>query len=303
MLPNFFIVGAQKSATTSLHNYLAGHPDIYLPAQKETKFFIRDRLYKKGINFYQDVYFSGWKNESAVGEVDPDYMYYESALDHIEKHLDLVHIKFIFLLRNPVDRAFSHYLMTYRRGLEPLSFEDAIVQESSRIDSGGFDAKAHYSYVSRGFYLRQIERFLERVGRSQMLFLLTDDLKHDPESCLKNIFQFLDVSTDYIPGNIGDNYHGAKVPVNASLQRRIAGGLTFEKKLVRLLVPWKPLREKLRGTLLTLNQKSGKGPVVSEATRKKLIEIYRPENRRLEKFLGRSLQNWEYVETTPGVSE
>ncbi len=303
MLPNFFVVGAQKAATTSLHNYLVGHPDIYLPAQKETKFFIEDRFYTKGINFYEEEYFSGWTSESAVGEVDPDYMYFESALDRIGEHLDLEQIKFIFLLRNPADRAFSHYLMTYRRGMEPLSFEEAIAQESSRITNGGYDEKTHCSYVSRGFYLRQIEYFLARVSRSQMLFLLTEDLTPDPGSCLANIFRFLDVSTDYVPGNLGDKFHGAKVPVNAALQRRIAGGVTFEKRLVRLLVPWGPLRAKLRNKMLSLNQKSGRGHVLSEETRRKLIEIYRSENRRLETFLGRSLQDWERVDTAPGASE
>lgn len=302
MLPNFFVVGAQKAATTSLHNYLVRHPDIYLPDQKETKFFIEDRFYTKGINFYEETFFSGWKNESAIGEVDPDYMYFETALDRIEKHLDLARTRFIFLLRNPVDRAFSHYLMTYRRGMEPLSFEDAIEQESSRITNGGYDEKLHCSYISRGFYLSQIERFLERVNRSQMLFLFTEDLKQDPESCLSNIFRFLGVSTEYVPGNLGDNYHGAKVPVNAALQRRIAGGVTIEKRLVRLLVPWEPLRAKLRNKLLSLNQKSGRGHILGEETRKKLIEVYRPENRRLEKFLGRSLRDWEHIDVVSGAS-
>jgi len=297
MLPNFFIVGAQKAATTSLHNYLIGHPDIYLPEKKETKFFIRDRLYRLGINYYHDEYFSDWESQRAVGEVDPDYMYYKCALDNIETHLDLKNIKFIFILRNPVDRAFSHYLMTYRRGLESLSFENAIEQEASRIANDGFDEKAHYSYVSRGFYLRQIEYFLSRVDRSQMLFLLTEDLKKDPESCLRSIYQFLDVSKDYVPENIGGNYHGAKVPVNAKFQQRIAGGSTIEKRLLRLVLP-KYLRERLRDKLLIINQKTGKGHVLNEDTRKKLVETYTSENNRLEVFLGRSLQSWEYVDTT-----
>ena len=291
MLPNFFIVGAQKSATTTIHEYLVGHPDIYLPQQKETKFFARDRLFEKGIDYYESEYFEEWRGESAVGEVDPDYMYFENVLDRINKHLDLTNIKFIFILRNPVDRAFSHYLMTYRRGLEQLSFENAIDQETSRIVGGDFDEKDHYSYVSRGFYLRQIEFFLKRVDRAQMLFLLTEDLKQDPKSCLKFIYQFLGVSIDYVPENIGNNYHGAKVPVSAKLQQRIAGGTTVEKRFLRLFLP-KPLREGLRTKLLSLNQKKGKGHTLSEETRRKLIEIYRSENHRLESFLGRSLKSW-----------
>ena len=86
MLPNFLVVGAQKAATTSLHNYLAVHPDIYLPAQKETKFFVDDERYMRGIDYYEREHFSGWKGESAVGEVDPDYMYFEQALGRLARH-------------------------------------------------------------------------------------------------------------------------------------------------------------------------------------------------------------------------
>lgn len=133
MLPNFFIVGVQKAATTSLHNYLLYHPEIYLPAQKETKFFVDDKRYAKGIDYYEKTYFSDWNSQPAVGEIDPDYIYFQNALERISLHINISATKFIFIFRNPVDRAFSHYLMTYRRGFEPLSFEDATEQEPNRI--------------------------------------------------------------------------------------------------------------------------------------------------------------------------
>lgn len=113
MLPNFLIVGAQKCGTTSLHEYLYQHPQIYLPEGKETKFFAEDARYSKGITYYEDVCFSTYSGESAVGEVDPDYMYFEQALERIAEHLDLRTTKLIFVLRNPVDRAFSHYLNVF----------------------------------------------------------------------------------------------------------------------------------------------------------------------------------------------
>ena len=80
VLPNFFVAGCQKCATTSLHHYLIQHPDIYLPVQKETKHFVQDFLYNKGIKYYKDTYFSSVSGESAIGEVDPDYIYFEDAL-------------------------------------------------------------------------------------------------------------------------------------------------------------------------------------------------------------------------------
>ncbi len=291
-LPNFFVVGAQKAGTTSLYHYLSSHPDIYLPSQKETRFFVMDELYSKGIDFYKNEFFSSVSDKKAVGEMDPNYMFFERALDRIGDNLDLAQVKFIFLLRNPVDRAFSHYLMICRRGMESLSCEDAIAQESSRIANGGYYEKVHYSYIRRGFYFSQIERFLSRVDRSQMLFLLTEDLKYKPESCLKEIFSFLDISSNYMPTNISNTYHCAKVPINASLQRRIVGGDSVEKKLLRMLIPYKPLREKLRTKLLACNQRSGKNIKLSNETRRMLIDTYTSEVHKLEQFLGRNLDSW-----------
>ena len=89
MLPNFFVVGAQKCATTSLYYYLREHPEIYLPMDKETKFFVRDDEYIKGIKYYESEYFSDYNGEKAIGEIDPDYMYFENTLERISKHIDL----------------------------------------------------------------------------------------------------------------------------------------------------------------------------------------------------------------------
>ena len=102
MLPKFFVVGAQKAGTTTLHNLLASHPEIYLPRQKETKFFVADERYAEGLSHYETQYFAEWDGESAVGEVDPDYMYFPQALERMAVNLDLREIRFIFLLRNPV---------------------------------------------------------------------------------------------------------------------------------------------------------------------------------------------------------
>ena len=294
MLPNFLVVGAQKSGTTSLHNYLQTHPDVFLPAQKETKFFIEDRHYNKGIGFYESEYFSAHNGERAVGEVDPDYLYFEEALPRIAHELDTLSLKLIFILRNPAERAFSHYLMTYRRGLEPLSFEEAIEAEPERI-SRGYAEKMHFSYVSRGYYLRQIERFLEYMDRSQMLFLLTDDLKADPVACVQRVFSFLGVRDDFVPPNIGERFHRATVPRSVSLIRRIKGQ-GIEKRLVRFLIPSATLRQSLREQILRLNQTTPREEMVlADETRKRLIDVYGSENARLSTFIGRGLDHWDYV--------
>ena len=220
MLPNFLVVGAQKAGTTSLHHYMKGHPDICLPDQKETKFFGLEEKYRKGIEFYQHKYFSECDGRPAVGEIDPEYMYFVEAYERIKSHLDMKRLKLLFVLRNPIERAFSHYLMTYRRGLEPLPFDEAIDAEAERVVKSE-DDNLHYSYVARGFYLEQILRFHESVCKERMHFILSEDLKQNPEGVLENLFRFLEVDTGYVPENICRQFHGATVPRSMSLLKRV----------------------------------------------------------------------------------
>ena len=247
MLPNFLVVGAQKSGTTSLHEYLSAHPDVYLPLQKETHFFLHEKYYDRGIKFYEEEYFSARTHEPLIGEVDPDYMYSEQVLPRIVRHLDLDALKIVFIFRNPVERAFSQYLMEYRRGREPLSFHEAVETESSRIRQGHME-NLRCSYVSRGYYLRQVERFLEYIDRSQMLFLLSEDLKTDALRCMREVYHFLGVSEEFVPPNIGEQFHRATVPRSLSLVRRVKGQ-GWEKRLLRLLIPSAALRQSLRSPL------------------------------------------------------
>ncbi|TCK18164.1 sulfotransferase domain-containing protein [Thiogranum longum] len=298
MLPNFLVVGAQKSGTTSLHHYLQAHPDIYLPAQKETKFFVHEKYYCKGTGFYENEYFYSRNNETAVGEVDPDYLYYEGALPRIAHDLDLASLKLIFIFRNPVERAFSHYLMSYRRGQEPHTFEEAIETESVRIAEGHME-NLRYSYVSRGYYLRQVERFLGYVDRSQMLFLLADDLEADPSACLQQVYTFLGVASDFVPSSLGERFHRATVPRSLSLLRWIKEPGSG-KQLLRLLIPFSSLRQSLRAWLLRINQTNPGDLALNPETRKRLVELYRSENARLAAFLDRDLDHWNHLPDSPG---
>lgn len=291
MLPNFFVVGAQKAGTTALHEYLVGHPQIYLPRQKETKFFVDDERYTKGIGHYKETHFSSCNGQQAIGEIDPDYMYFEQGIKRIGCHVDLSATKFIFILRNPIDRAFSHYLMTYRRGLESLPFEEAILYEPERIKQG-YLANMHYSYVSRGFYHRQILQFLEYINLPQALFLLSEELKQNPLECLHKVLEFLGVSSNYLPPNLNHEFHVATVPRSMAMLQRIKQKDTIEKKLIRLLIPWRGLRIGLRQKILDLNQTKKYQLHMRQETRNRLIDIYREENKKLADLLGISLAHW-----------
>ncbi len=293
MLPNFFVAGCQKSATTSLHNYLIHHPEIYLPEQKETKHFVDDDRYCKGISYYEKAYFCEIKREIAIGEVDPDYIYFKEALTRIKIHFDIEQLKFIFIFRNPVERAFSHYLMTYRRGIETKPFADAIACERERIETD-FLSKMHFSYVDRGFYYRQLLPFLKVLQPEQMLFLLTDDLQHNRNAVLKKCFDFLGVDDRSADIEARTNYHQATIPRSKFLLNEIVRKQdTLPKKIIRVLIPNQKLRLKVRAKILAANQTSNIARIsLQKRERFQLIDIYRDENQKLAALIKKDLSHW-----------
>jgi hypothetical protein len=296
MLPNFFVAGCQKCATTSLHYYLVQHPDIYLPSQKESKHFVINDRFSKGLSYYEKYYFGAVNRERAIGEVDPEYIYFEEALNRIKLNFKIDKLKFIFIFRNPVDRAFSHYLMTYRRGIETKSFINAITCERERIESG-FNSKMHFSYIDRGFYYSQLSPFIEVLRPEQVLYLLTDDLKHDTNSTLKKCFEFLGVDNNFTPLRSNIKYHRATIPRSNLLLNEIVGKKdTLPKKILRLLIPNQNLRHKIRKKILYLNQTSNLKRICLQASERiQLIEIYRNENHKLGQLIERDLTHWNKV--------
>ena len=289
-VPSFFVVGAQKSGTTSLHHYLMEHPDICLPEQKETKFFVDDSLYEKGLEFYENEYFSTCDNEKIVGEVDPDYMYFRSGAARIEQHIK--NPKFIFIFRNPVDRAFSHYVMTYRRGLEEKTFEEAIRVEEERI-SQGYEKDFHYSYTKRGFYCNQVDRFLENWDVNNMHFVLSEDLIKHPEETVRKCFEFLDVDSKFVPEAIGKKFHKATVPKNLALTVLFRNKKAYPviRRIARFFMPSLAWRNWLRARLVVWNNKPS-NLKLNDKTRQQLTDIYRDENIRLSKLIGKNLDHW-----------
>jgi len=195
LLPNFLCVGAQKVGTTTLHEILVQHPDIYFPEIKETHFFDIEERYKKGVEWWIKEYFYEYKGEKIVREVTPMYMYHEKAPKRIFRTLGK-NVKLVFILRNPVDRAYSHYLMSYGRGYETESFEKAIKLEGERLKIDEFH-RSHFSYIDRGYYAKQIKRYLNFFPRKNMFFIVFEtDFKKNRERTIKSLLEFLEIDTE-----------------------------------------------------------------------------------------------------------
>ena len=289
-LPNFLCVGAQKAGTTTLHDILIQHPEIYLPEIKETKFFQDNSKYKKGLNYYEKEFFGKWNGERAIGEIDPDYMYFEYVPERIYKHLGK-DIKLIFMLRNPVDRAYSHYWMSYRRGYETETFERAIELEQERIKIDEFH-RSHFSYIDRGFYAKQIKRYLKLFPKENMLFIIfEEDFLKNRKKTIKSILSFIGVSCE-VELNLDIKSNPASI-YRLKILRDFIYKPNYIKKIGKILIPHKKLRQKIIRTLDKLNQKPIKPPKLDKNFRKKLLFTYFINDiKELEDIIEKSLITW-----------
>jgi hypothetical protein len=200
VMPNFLIVGAMKGGTTSLFNYLAQHPQVYPPFRKEIKFF--DCNYVNGLSWYRAHFPLKAKfnaDYAVTGEATPYYIFHPVAPQRIAQ--DLPNAKIIILLRNPVDRAYSHYQHMVRARHEKLSFEDAIHEEEKRLDGEAekisrdpnYPTSRHiyYSYASRGRYAEQLETWFNLFPREQFLILDSKELSANTSTAYLQTLEFL----------------------------------------------------------------------------------------------------------------
>jgi hypothetical protein len=207
MLPNFIIIGAQRGGTTSLYHYITKHPKIIPALQKEIHFF--DINYKKGVSWYQSQFRQNFSfrlifkkkkiKEHITGEASPYYIYHPHVPKRISKIIP--DVKLLALLRNPIERAFSHYHHERSMGVEKMSFEDAIKEEPKRLkgelekmlsDENYYSFNhQNFSYLDRGIYIDQLVRWEKFFPKKQILILSSEEFYSDPDKICKDVFDFL----------------------------------------------------------------------------------------------------------------
>lgn len=204
MKVNFIIAGVQKAGTTALYHYLRDHPQVRMAKQKEVHFFDNEQYFSKPNNtaldysFYHAAFNDEPHNHTShfiYGEATPIYLYWPEAIARIQFYNPAM--KIIVLLRNPIERAYSHWNMEFNRGRELLPFWDAILMEKLRCRQAKPYKNRLFNYLDRGYYSQQIERLWQYFHHSQTLIIKSDDLKNHHEITLKTIHNFLDV--DVIP--------------------------------------------------------------------------------------------------------
>ena len=193
--PSLIIGGVQKGGTKALLDYLSQHEKIYAYPH-EIHFFSRERIYKKGIEWYFNRFADARKDQIAI-EKSPSYIYTPQVAERI--HRELPHIKLIFILRDPIKRAYSHFWMNVRKGLERRSFAEAIRAPQK-------PEPETRNYVSRGFYDEQLQQFTDRFDDDQILILQSTDLRHKTQKTIDSVCDFLGIeryTIQPISGKVG----------------------------------------------------------------------------------------------------
>ena len=305
-LPNFLLVGAMKSGTTSIYNYLSEHSQIYLPHVKEPRFFTSSALLKienpkykfqnycssapfDNIDDYKKL-FNNVGNEIAIGEASPHYLYtHETTIPQIKKFLG--DVKILIILRNPVDRAFSAY--KHNRRYDPkapnlheeLSFENALEIEDERIRNANLPMMFYYK--SLGFYYDQVKAYKDNF--SDVLVCILEELDSDPLSVMKKIYSFLGVDNKFRP-NIKIKYNVARSENMNYLQKAL---ISFDNPIKKTLIRY--VRRVIGDTNMQkiFNRlfKEDKS-TIDNKTKNILIDEFREDILKLEKLINKDLGYW-----------
>ena len=287
-LPRFFVAGAQRAGTTSLHEWLSRAGLARLPRTKETHFFSDPEKYDRGIEWYLRQ-FPPYVEGQVTGEVAPQYMYSEDAPARIRRWIPAP--DFIFILRHPIERAFSNYLMSVRQGREELTFFEALEREEARLRDGEQFARDHFGYIARGRYSRQINRFRGAFPDSRMLFVIFDDLFAPGEggrATLARVADFLGLKCVVTTG-ISERENVTSEPRSPVLRDLLYKPHPI-KKVARWLIPSRDFRERIGQLLDQLNRRAVAVPMARPPARA-IDEAYR-EIDALEALLGIDLRRW-----------
>ena len=274
--PNFIVAGAPKAGTTWLYQCLKEHPDIFVSTPKEVHYFSRDRCYEKGIEWYLSYFQDA--EESILGEVCPSYMYLEKVPPRM--HAWNPHVKLIFMVRNPIDRAYSEYCMSIDHWGNKQTIDQAL-SASSQI-------------VHCGLYYQQIQEFLKFFPQQQIQTLLYDDLKKDPERLLKEVYNFLGASKTFKPTILNKRENSRKPPPrNMAIYQPIRSlYLRLLKQNPQAEVFLNTMRKKGYLDLFYKVMRGGTYPKLSEDIAHKLALFYKEDISSLSTMLNRDLSHW-----------
>ncbi len=311
-LPGFFIVGAAKSGTTTLYHWLDQHPEVYMSPIKEPNHFCTDirpadfskefRRYEREKNLDLARYLEGpmkkkhWgcfvekrsdyeklfknrKAEKAAGESSNSYLYSKEAAANIRR--DIPGARIVIMLRNPAERAYSHYLANQRDGRTFLPFLNELSRDQESENKGWGRS---YLYLEMGLYYEQVKRYLDIFPREQVKIFLYDDFVKNPAAVMQEICRFIGVS-DQVPVDVSEKHNRAREPLNSRLLY-ILSQTGLKKKVFHFVPP--PFRKGVKALFYS----NGKILPLKKEDREYLNLQYREDILKLEKLINRDLSGW-----------
>jgi len=303
LLPSFIIIGAGKSGTTALHHFLSEHPEVFMTPVKETNFFELEGMpvlsdptddperlyhYPQSINNWNDynALFAQAGDVKAIGEASPMYLYGKRAPQHI--HDKLPNVKLVAILREPVDRLYSRWLHLLRDGNDPIgSFEGCMDRESiwwKRND-----------LIQEGLYGTHIKRYVDLFTPDQLKIFLHDDLKHNPQQVMKELFEFIGVDPGF-QAPLEREYNVSGKPKN-SLVDRLIGSNSILIQSAKRIAPGvvNQIKDgKAKQWLTAMRKQNMDRPAIDKAFKNTIFqEVYADEVDKLEALIQRDLTHWK----------
>ena len=308
-LPDFFIVGAAKAGTTSIYQYLKQHPEIYLPPIKEVNFFCTDIQIKNFRPDYAGSVFtdvdawiaSGMKTElfhgflqhwnqyekifqqaegkKAIGELSNTYLFSEVAAKNIVEKFP--EAKIIMVLRHPVERAFSHYLMDFKNGLVNENFLIEFNRDKNKEKKGWGISNL---YFELGLYSEQVKRYIDLFSNDRIKIFLFDDLVNDERAVFKTICNFLNIDSGF-QFDFETKHNQNTFPKNkwvAAISKQ-----KFIRQFIKNIIPDK-IKNRIKKTAFS----SKNVPKLSEEDRTTVTALYKDDVLKLAELIRRDLNHW-----------
>ncbi len=290
---NLFCIGSPKSGTTTLFKILCQHSQIHTPKFKEP-FFFNNSNYQNGIDWYANTYYNDIKNEKWVLDFTPSYLYSDEALFRINEYSKGKDLKFIVMLRNPVERAYSHYLHTLRDGLEDLDFNDAIQAESERLLNyeNNLLSQLKYSYIYQSLYHKHLSKYFESFGRNNFFVINYDSQlldKSEFKLMISDLQNFLEIKIENLNIEIKENFASES---RFKILQTLVNSNGLHKRLARLLFKSKLNRQILINKFRKLNEKKMEKKDLEAEFKKNLYDKYfHADVLKIESLLEKKL-NW-----------
>ena len=287
MKVDFFIVGAPKAGTTSLYHYLNEHPQIEMSLQKEPDYFSDKEIQIQGLYYSKNRIdtvekynglFNTQKKDVIFGEGSVSYLFYPTVAQDIKVYNPMA--KIIIMLRNPIERAFSHYLMDYRLGLVSDSFEDIINKKSKHKNAHLF----YQQYIKVGEYAAQLKRYCDIFDKKNILLIDYENFKSDVTGTVNSVYSFLNISAEFSV-DINKKHNTFTMPKNKLI--RFVYSFVIIRNILSFIFP-KNIIKAVRLILFTKDKK----PKLLEETRNQLKHYFSNDVRLLGNLIGKDYSKW-----------